>query len=246
MADSTTRHELKRNELSEALEAGLEFAEAHLRWLLWGAGGLLFLALTSWGGWHWWSKRKAQASELLAQAIRIAEAPIVQEGARPGDSRTPSFSSLEERDRRAKETLEELVRRFSATPAGKLARFQLGVFAFREGRFPEAREAFEQYLRWDRRSALAVAAQEGLHEIERLEGRGEALAERLRQQVEKPDLVLPPDFLLIELGRTLERIGKPEEARMIYRRLLQEFSSSPYSQEAQQRLNSPELARSAA
>ncbi len=243
MPDSTTRHELKRNELGEVLEAGLEFAEEHLRWLLWSAGGILLVALLAWGGFQWWSNRKAEANALLDRALRIAAAPVVAQGARPDDSRSPSFSSSSERDRRAQEVFEEIVRRFGLTPAGKVAQFQIGVLAFRAGDLARARPVFEEYLRHDRHSPLAVAAQEGLHEIERLEGRGDALADRLRQQVEKPDLRLPQDFMLIELGRTLERLGKFDDARIIYRRLIEGFPSSPYGQEAQQRLNSPEIAR---
>lgn len=237
MSDATTRQELKRNELGEALGAGLEFVEEHLRTLLWILGAALLAALATWMAFVWWSDRKADANVLLGRAIRIAEAPILAQGARPNDSRNPSFLSEAERNQRARELFEEIAKRYSRTPAGQAARVQLGVLAFREGNLALARQEFEAYLRRDNRSVLAVAVQESLNEIDRIEGRGEALAERLRQQVEKPDLRLPQDFVLIELARTLERIGRAEEARTMYRRLIDEYPSSPYLQEAQQRLN---------
>ena len=60
MAHNLTREDLKRNELGEALGAGVHFAEHHVKAILGGLGAVAAVALLVWGIWSW---RAAGAGE---------------------------------------------------------------------------------------------------------------------------------------------------------------------------------------
>ena len=53
--------------------------------------------------------------------------------------------------------------------------------------------------------------------LDREEGRLEELAHRLEDLIENGDGGLPEDVLLFELARTLEQLGRHDEARAIKR-----------------------------
>ncbi|KAB2963520.1 MAG: hypothetical protein F9K18_08465, partial [Thermoanaerobaculia bacterium] len=118
MAHDLTREDLKRNELGEALEAGVHFAEGHLKMLVGVLGGLAALAVVVWGVWAFRSSRVEKANELLGEALRVAEAEVVATGAKPADPVAPTFASAAAREARARELFERLAASTGPTGAG--------------------------------------------------------------------------------------------------------------------------------
>ena len=120
---------------------------------------------------------------------------------------------------RAHETvrrLERLIDDFRGSPAAWVATARLAELRAADGGYEEARRL------WTRLSEggpedLAASAEMDLIRLDREEGRLEELAHRLEDLIENGDGGLPEDVLLFELARTLEQLGRHDEARAIKR-----------------------------
>jgi len=238
MADHLTREQLKRNELGEALEAGIHYAEDHVRTILTAIGAIAVAALGIWAFFVWSSSRRAGANELLTEALRVVDAEVVATGAQPDDPAKPTFASEAERDARARELFAEVDDRFGSTSVGRVAKLYLAKAALDGGDAARARQLWEEYLEKDDRSTVAASVWVNLFDLDRAEGKGEALAERLRGMLEDPARPLPADLLLYQLALTYERLGRPGDATATYRRIVDEHPQSPYFTAAQQEAGS--------
>ncbi len=234
MADHLKREDLKRNELGEAIGAGIHYAEGHKRMLLLAIGGAVALALAVWGYFAFTGSRRDAANELLGRALRVAQAEIVPGGAQPADAYAPTFSSAFARDARAAELFAELDERYGSSSVGRVAKLFLADAALAAGDSAKARSLWEEYLAVDDRSPVALSAYVNLFELDRAEGRSEQLVERLRGMLEDPARALPADLLLYQLALTYEKLGRSGDAAASYRRIIDEHPQSPYYATAQQ------------
>jgi hypothetical protein len=234
MAHELTREDLKRNELGEAVEAGVHFAEHHLRLLLGVLGAVGAVALLGWGVWTWRSSRAEAASAALGEALRVAGAEIGAPEAAdaPSAQDRPRFATIEARDARARELFEALVADYGSTGAASAARLWLGERALAAGDAAAAREHWRAVLAADDEGAYAATARLDLIRLDRASGRGEELVAELQREIAQGGSALPVDALLAELARTQEAAGRSADADATRRRLLDEHPSSPYAQEA--------------
>ena len=233
MAHDLTREDLKRNELGEALEAGVHFAEGHLKMLVGVLGGLAALAVVVWGVWAFRSSRVEKANELLGEALRVAEAEVVATGAKPADPVAPTFASAAAREARARELFERLAASTGPTGAGAAARLWLAERAWSAADRAEARRRWQEVSE-GAAGELAAAARLALARLDREEGRGEALAATLAQELEAGSGALPADVLLAELARTYEALGKGGDAAATWKKLVDQHPESAYADLARQ------------
>jgi hypothetical protein len=235
MAHDLSREDLKRNELGEALEAGFQFAEGHVRLLLAAVGGILAVVAIVWGVFAWRTSRAEAASESLGAALRAAGAGVVESGANPDHPLEPTFPSAAARDARARELLEKTVAEYGSTGAGHAARLRLAEMAFAAGDRATARQRYRQVLD-GAEGTLAATARVGLAGLDRAEGRGAELATALEKELASKSGPLPVDALLGELARTYEALGRSADARATWQRLADEHPASAYAGLARQRL----------
>jgi hypothetical protein len=236
MATHLTRGELKRNELGEAVEAGVHYAESHLKVILGVAGGLLGAGLLVWGVLAWRAGRVEASNEALGAALRIASAPVVEQGAKPNDPQAPSFAAEKERDARAKAEFEKVVAEHGSTDAGAAARLWLAERALVEGDRARAQELWRAYLDEAPGGLFAAVAQRNLWAAGRAEGRAEQVLGEVRRGLERGGGDLPADALLWELAETQRTLGRPAEESAALRRIVDEHSASPFASAARQRL----------
>jgi tetratricopeptide (TPR) repeat protein len=233
MARKLQREELKRNELGDAVEASVEFAEKHLKAILLTLGGAGAIALASWGAWSWHQSRIAGASELLGDALRVSQAEVVDTGAKPDDPVQPTFASAAARDARAKELFEEAAKRYPSSGPGLAAALWLGDRAFVEGDRARARELWQRVVDAHGGGSLEISARVDLANLDRAEGKSEALLAELKKQLASASPDLPADVLLVEMARTYEALGKTADAVATWKKLLEEHPDSPYASVAQ-------------
>ncbi len=238
MADHLSREELKRNELGEAVEASIHYAEDHVKTILTAVGALAVIALVGWGIFAWTSSRRASANDLLTRALRVAGAPV-EAAARPDDALNPSFATEAARDARAKELFGQLDEQYGSTSVGRVAKLYLAESARTAGDRATARTLWEKYLDKDASSAVAASVRVNLFQLDREEGKAGALAESLKKMLEDPAKPLPADLLLYQLALTQEKLGQDGDARAAYRRIVDEHPQSPYLQAAQQKSSAP-------
>lgn len=178
--------------------------------------------------------REEAAATELARAIRIFDAPIQEEGAKPDDPQTPSFASEEKRDARAREALEAV----GYGKARDVAGLYLADLAIREGDKATARKYWEGFLREHEDDILAVTVRLNLLRLDREEGKVEEVAKELEAELEKTDRALPEDVILFELAETLDALDRAEEAKGYYQRILDDYPQSPYSAKAREKTSS--------
>ena len=231
--DSVTREDLKRNELGEAIGAGIHYAEDHKRMILMAVGGIAAAIVIAASVVLWISSRKSGSNELLAEALRVDGAAVVATGANPADPARPTFASESARRARAKELFTELDSRYGGSKTGRVAKLYLAQIAVAENDKEKAKQLWQAFLDAEPAGALQATARVNLYKLEREQGRGAQLAEELKKMLEQADKPLPTDVILFELGLTYEALGQGDDARAAYRRIVDEYPQSPYIADAQ-------------
>lgn len=231
--DSVTREDLKRNELEEVLGKGMHYAEDHKRMILYGVGGVLVAALVAAGIFYWIGSRKDGANELLAKALAADSGAVVATGANPGDTAHPTFASEAARRARAKELFGELDSKYGSSATGRVAKLYLAQIALAENDKARAAQLWKAFLDAEPQGALSAAARVNLYKLDREQGRGAELADELKKLLEQDAKPLPVDVILYQLALTYDALGKTDDARATYRRIVDEFPQSPYIADAQ-------------
>lgn len=179
------------------------------------------------------TRRGETAANELAAAVEIYDAPLA--GDDTGDAAAgesgPRFASDEERRTKAREALQEV----EGGTAGDVAGLYLADLALREGDKATARKYWQAFLDDHADDMLAVAVRLNLVRLDREEGKGEEVVERLEAELVEPEPDLPQDVLLFELAKTLDTLGRGDEAKDYYQRILDDHPRSPYASEARQK-----------
>ncbi len=238
MNQRLTRKEIKRDDFAAAVGRSVEYAESHVRIIVYAIGGALLLVALGIGIFFYLRHRTEGANQALAEATKVFQAPIVATGAKPNDPAEPSFPTEAARRARAKALLEKVRDDYGLTDAADVAGLYLAQIAADEGRIEESRKLWTEFADEHGGSMLASEARLNLIDLDRKQGKGEQVVTELKAMLEKADAPLPQDVILNELGATLEQLHRPQEAVQYYQRILDEFPQSSYRQEAQQKVSS--------
>ncbi|HEX6865236.1 MAG TPA: tetratricopeptide repeat protein [Thermoanaerobaculia bacterium] len=243
MNQRLTRKEIKRDELATALGRSVDYAESHVRTILYAVGGVLLLLAIGVGVYFFLGARAKKANEALSYALRVDQAPIQAAGAKPDDKSEPSFATEAARDAKSKELFTALHDDFGGTEAGDVAALYLAQMAADEGQLDRARELWNEFVDDHGDHALAGEARLNLFALDRKQGKGEELVTRLRGLLEESEPPLPKDVLLHEMAVTQEQLGRPQEAVQAYQQIVDDYPQSPYRQDAQQKLSALDPSR---
>lgn len=236
MADRLTRKDMKQDELATAATRAADWLEAHAHKLIRGAVAVGVLALLVAGFFYHRQARQERAAALLAEALRVYEAPVVENGAAPDDPRNPSFESESQRLERARELFEQVYGDYSRTRPGDLASLFLARMALDQGNAARAEELWDRFLERRDGHMLATAVYLNVIGLKREQGRAEEVVEDLRAELAGGRRTVPEDVLLWELAMTLRALDREEEAVAPLQRLVDEFPRSPFAAEARQHL----------
>lgn len=132
--------------------------------------------------------------------------------------------------------LRNFVREKPSSPQAAEAYYALGAIALRQGQTPEAQMRFRDCLRSSPNPTLAASAHLGLARCHFQRGaHGECRAACLDILAKDPATPLADEVLFL-LAEACDRMGRGAEARTYYRRVADEFRSSPCAERAQARL----------
>jgi predicted negative regulator of RcsB-dependent stress response len=246
MNQRLTRKEIKRDDFAAVVGRSVEYAEGHVRTIVYAVAGVVLLALLGLGAYYWRGHRQLEASQALTKALKVHDAPIAATGAKPNDPDEPSFATEAARRQRARQVLEKVRDDYGSTDAADVAGVYLARIAADEGRLDEARKLWQDFIDDHGDSILASEARLNLIGLDRKQGKGEQVVQELRAMLEKGDAPLPQDIILNELGKTLEQVHRPQEAVQFYQRILDEFPQSPFRMEAQQKISAIDPTRAPA
>ncbi len=240
MSDRLTRKEMKRQDtFQDFMGRALDFVQIYRKQLV---AGVVILVLLVAGliGWLFYERgQEADAQALLADAIEAYGAPVkgdsseAEQAKKSGDQL--SFPTAEAREARAKELFESVRDRYGLSEAADVAEVYLGEIAARHGETDTARKLWSDFVDEHPDHMLTTQVRLNLYSLDRAAGKGEEVAKELQKLLDREERPMPEDVILYELAVTLESLGRKQEADQHYRRLITEFSESPYAQLARQK-----------
>ncbi len=237
MNQRPTRRDMKRDDLSDAMERGVEYAGSHVKPILLAIGGILALVALFGAFSMYRGHRAEQANAALSKAIEIYQAPIDPTAAKPDDPEAPTFADTAARQARAKTLFQELRDDYGSTDAGSVASVYLAQIALSENQPDQARELWNDFIGSHGDHLLAGQARVNLLQLDRSQGKGEEVAQTLTAMLEQAEPPLPQDIILHELAITQAQLGKTTDAVQSYQRILDEFPQSPFAGDARQKIS---------
>jgi len=253
------RHHLKENPLAIAI------AQLQVYFSEWSTGLALGLALVvgtvlAYGGYTWWTERTAsRAGTLLAEALVLADAPVIPAPAPPppappldaaDDAETEpppppaefvqppgSYPSVGAKLTAALPGLLEAADAYPSTQAGITARYRAATTLAALSRYDEAAEQYEQVIARDGTGVYSRMAALGLANTQILLGaHDEAISLLEQSSIQEGEAELPIDGVLMNLARAYAAAGRAGDARATLQRVLDEFPTSIYTENATQEL----------
>ncbi len=235
------RKQIKQDELVTGYEQVGSWARQHLEELRATAIGAVVLLVVVAGLLYFRSHRLSAAQAAFAQAFEVFSAPVAQAG-QPAPA--GSFTSQEERQRKALTAFDGVAQRYGGQEAGQRARYFAALCRIDLGDYATAERDLREIAKGDPRRrpepSLARLALAGL--LARKGSFDEAVNE-YKAILAEPASSLPKDHVLISLAATLEKAGRPEEAAAAFRQVVQEFPTGPYAAEARTRSDYLKLAQ---
>lgn len=230
------KHEIRDDAFRHAVGESYGYVRGHQRNLLLAIGGVVLLVAAV-AGWRTWAtRREAAASDQLGHAIAAYDGQVVTTAANPDDLDSPSFPDEKSKQARAKELFEKLAKDYPRTGGAAVAEVYLGRIRFQQGDAAGARKVWQEFLDAHPDHILASAVRRTLLDLDRKEGKGEQVVQRLRADLEKEEKPLPEDVILFELGTTLEQLGRKQEAHDAFQRVVDEYPDSAWVSKATQKV----------
>lgn len=237
MTQQSIRKDIKRDEFASAVGRGVEYAGSHARTLLLALGALALLAVLFLLVQLFLGSRAEKANAALAQAMKIHQAPLDSAAPKPDDPKSPTFADAETRRARSKQLFEAMRNDYGSSDAAGVAGMYLAQIAAEEGQLDKARELWTDFVDDNPENLLAGEARINLFQLDRQQGKGEDLAQRLKAMLEQDETDLPKDVILHELAMTQEQLGRKQDAVQAWRRLTEEYPESAYTSEARAKVN---------
>ncbi len=244
------RHHLKENAFAVAM-ARLQYGAESWGTGLAIAGGIALAAVVLFGGYTWWSERaEATAGALLAEALVVADAPVVPPPADPADgggdpaaaeppfTQPPgSYPTIEAKMSASLPMLIEAADAYPNTPSGITARYRAAAALAALGRHDEAAAQYQRVIDGDGGGVYGRMATLGLASVQVSRGAyDEAIALLEPSSVSAPDAPLPVDGILMQLGNAYRLAGRSDDARAAFQRIMDEFPTSLYFTNAEREL----------
>src|SRR4051812_33255318 len=142
MNQRPTRKDMKRDDLSAAMGRSVEYAETHVRTIVYAVGGLLLLVALVVAVYYYRGNRAEKANQELTAAMKVYQAPIGS--AKPTDADQTSFPTEEARRARAKALFTKAHQDYGSTDAGGVAGLYLAQIAAAENRLDDARKLWSE------------------------------------------------------------------------------------------------------
>ena len=231
------RHQLKQNEVARTTARVVEaFAENRDRIVMISVIVLLIVAIG--GGYFYWRKRtNDKAGAMLGIAMTVGQSPIVPAPTVPGATQAPNtYPNERARQEAALKAFQEVAATYPSTDAGIAAQYHAAGTLLTMGRLAEAEKAFADLASRASTSVYAPMAKLGRAEALAGQTKYDDAIKALTDLSADRDGALPVDGVLMELARTCVKAGKKEEARAAFKRVVDEFPESVYSQDARQQL----------
>jgi TolA-binding protein len=237
------RHKLKGNDFAASVARARTIVTERQREVTITIAVVVVAAVIIGGLFAWRASRNARATDLLASALAVAEAPIVAPpapapGSEPPVQQPGTFRTERERQEAALPRLLEAADKYPNTDAGITARYRAAGTLMELTRYAEAAQRYQQVIDKAGRSTIyGRTARLGLAEAQMAQGNNDAAIATLKELSTDSESQLPLDGVLMQLGRAYLRAGKKDEATRAFTRVVDEFPQSLYASEAREKIS---------
>jgi TolA-binding protein len=228
----TERHHLKENEFAEWLLGAKNWYEANSKTVGYiGIAAALALAAVM-GTMAFRQMSAGKASSALAQALAIAEAPVLPpapaEAGKSPVQRPGTFPTDRARLEAALPKLLEVAEAYPASDAGIMARYRAAAALVAVGRTQEGIARYKEVVA-NGRGAYQAMARLGIAEAQMMSGQYDQAITTFKDVESLKSEDVPVDGILMQLARAYQLAGKTEDAKKTFKRVADEFPQSPYA-----------------
>jgi TolA-binding protein len=238
----TERHKLKGNDFATSVARARTVITDRSREVTTTVVVIVVAVALVGGFFGWRASRDAKATNLLANALAVAEAPVVAPpppapGSPPPVQQPGTFRTEHDRLEAALPRLLEAADKYPNTDAGVTARYRAAGVLAELGRYPEAEQRYQEVINKAGRSSIyGRTARLGLANAQLVQGKNDAAVATLKELSTDSDSQLPLDGILMQLGRAYLQAGKKDEATRAFTRVVDEFPQSLYASEAKDKI----------
>jgi predicted negative regulator of RcsB-dependent stress response len=234
VSEHISRKELKQDKIKETIEHGAEAVISHGQFTLIVVIVALGVALV-YGGWRFYIDRQSVEASMAfdngmrAYQGRIAAAPD------PSEPNEPVYSDEQARVQDALQKFSSVAGKYPKTNPGKLARYYSALCLEDLERHNQALEELKKISSGSDKE-LAAMAQYQMAVIYSRTGKPDDAVKLFRALADKPSVLVPKPFVLLELAGLLRKTN-PQEAAGIYQQLKKDYKNSSIVEEADRGLD---------
>ena len=237
---STERHQLKQDKFLMTLRDTYFRLEAHRRHVTLALTAIVVVLVAA-GGYIWWQRHQtAKASAMLADALVVAETPVVADDPAGSPEGATGHPSERARLEAALPKFIEAAEAYPRTQPGLAARYHAAATLMTLGRPEEAAARYQEVIELAGSGVYGRVARLGLAEVHVRRGEYEPAITAYRELSLDASGELPVDGILMQLGRTYQLAGRTPEAVQSFKRITEEFPDSPYAADARRELETLE------
>jgi TolA-binding protein len=238
---STERHRLKENQFARGVVHARERLSSRRREIAMAIGALVLAIVAVAGFATWRASRDARANRALAEALAVAEAPVVPPaapapGSEPPLPRPGTFQTEQARMEAALPKLLEAADKHPNTQAGVTARYQAAGILNALGRHADAEQQYQEVVSKAGANIYSRTGRLGLAAAQAAQGKYDSAIAIYTELSRDASAQIPVDGVLMQLGRTYVRAGRKEEAARAFTRVVEEFPESVYAADARREL----------
>ena len=243
------RHDLKENDLVNAIGAARVWISANGKTIMAGVIALLVVAGVALGVMTYRNREQSKGQDLLAEAMVVLNTAVVpvtantnEPGAAPAAASigaTGTFSTETQKMNAALPKLRAAADAYPDTVAGVTARYHLASTLATLGQSKDAIAQFDEVAkRAGADSLYGRMAQLGKADAQMQAGEVDSAITTWKELAAKKDGALPEDAILMQLARAYQAKGNIAEARKTFNQIVDDHPDSPYVADARKELDS--------
>lgn len=234
---STERHKLKENEFARSVAAARDALSTRGRDITRLLVAAVVVLIVIAGYTMWRQSRNAKAETALASGLALFEAPVVPLAAPAPGSPLPvqqagTFLTEQAKYEAALPKLTEAADAYPNTHAGLAARYYAASALAALGRFADAEQRYQEVAEKAGSSIYGRTARLGVADAQTAQGKYDSAITIYRELSTDTNSQIPVDGVLMALGRTYVKAGRPDEAARAFSRIVDEFPQSVYAVDA--------------
>jgi tetratricopeptide (TPR) repeat protein len=234
------RKDLKQDEIRLKMTEAVRGISLHGREVLYIITAVIAVAFIAFAWFYYDRTQQEQSANLISIALEKFNTPAGAPPTEPGAEKPRyTYKTDTEKYRAAFKDFDDIARKYSNTPAGKIARYHAGICAYYLNDMKKAEEYLSKSARVSEKNPLYYQSRIALADVYIASGRSSQAIDSLKEAAEKKDPTVPAEYILLKLADAYTKANRTKEAKDTYQKIVSSYKDSPISYQAQMRLTGP-------